>query len=138
MLKKYWRRGIFKNLKMCENAQNRLKSRIWQTFCVEQRKYENSTYIDSYELINCQLSYILCIKQHILKLLFKSGYKHDFPTHMSAESPTNISPDCLELIFTQFLLLRSPYKNVKPYNNPLWGFEQRWKLNLVIRPNLTF
>jgi hypothetical protein len=26
-----------------------------------------------------------------------------------------------------FMLLRSPCKNLKPYDNPFWGFEQRWR-----------
>ena len=32
------------------------------------------------------------------------------------------------------MLLRSPCKNLKPYDNPFWGFEQRYWLNLVILP----
>ena len=26
-----------------------------------------------------------------------------------------------------FMLLRSPCKNLKPYDNPFWGFEQRYE-----------
>jgi hypothetical protein len=36
------------------------------------------------------------------------------------------------------LLLRSPCKNLKPYDNSFWGFEERWKKKKERRRRLKY
>ena len=41
--------------------------------------------------------------------------------------PIEMGPNFIFLPEFLFILVRSPCKNLKPYDNPFWGFEQRYQ-----------
>jgi hypothetical protein len=48
--------------------------------------------------------------------------RENFPAHVSAESPSNISPKYIELI-SKFSKISKISKILLTYENPFWGLE---------------